>query len=82
MYTTTRYSSVKTRKMAEKLAKRDKQLYSSRGKKTIEELVLFARRKGEEVVNIIGEKNKEPVTISCLDVLEKGGWRWKEKQKI
>ena len=72
MYTTSRYSSVKTRELAKALAKENNEIYVARGKKTIEQLVEFARKKGEERI-IVVDDNEKPATI---EVDELGRWKW------
>ena len=82
MFTTSRYASIETRKLAKKQSAVDGERYKSRGKKTVQELVLLARRLGEERICIIGEKGKKPASISSLEVLAHGGWKWKEKRAL
>ncbi|MFH1785728.1 MAG: hypothetical protein ABH842_04840 [Candidatus Micrarchaeota archaeon] len=74
MYTTSRYASIETREIAKKLAKENNELYVARGKKTIEQLVAFARRKGEEKINVVDGNG--PVTI---EIDELGRWKWNAK---
>lgn len=74
MYTTSRYAPVKTREVAKKLAKDNNELYIARGKKTIEQLVEFARKKGEEKINVV--EGNETATI---EIDELGRWKWVSK---
>ncbi len=82
MYTTSRYASLQTRDAARRMAAKAGERYLGRGKKTVRELVELARRKGYEAICIIGEKGKRPSTATWLDVLEQGGWRWKERKEL
>ncbi|MFH1393455.1 MAG: hypothetical protein ABII71_02465 [Candidatus Micrarchaeota archaeon] len=82
MYTTSRYASLETRRLARRLSGDNGEIYLSRGKKTVRDLVLLARRRGEESISIIGEKGKIPSTLSRLEVLGTGGWKWKGKKEL
>lgn len=82
MYTTARYASAETRLFARKAAAGKGEPYVSRGKKTIEQLAMLARKKGEGIIIIIGEHGKNPATLSCLEITKKGGWKWKEKRTL
>lgn len=76
MITTSRYSSKKTREFAKKLAEDGSERYVARGKKTIAELALIARKSGEERISIIEEKDDLPHKIIEIQVLETGIWNW------
>lgn len=82
MYTTSRYSSAETRKFARRLAEKNKERYTARGKKTVEQLVSFARKTGEEKITIVRERKKKPAVISVIEINERGGWRWAEESEI
>ncbi len=82
MYTTSRYPSAETKDFAKRLAKRDKELYAARGKKTIEQLVSFARKKGEDRIRIVRESRKKPVSVSIVEIDETGGWKWAGESEI
>lgn len=73
MFTTSRYSSTKTRELAKKLAIENKEIYVARGKKTIDQLVQLARKKGEEKITVL-EDNSPKIAIITIDEL--GRWRW------
>ncbi|MFH1520557.1 MAG: hypothetical protein ABID61_02850 [Candidatus Micrarchaeota archaeon] len=74
MYTTSRYSSIKTRELAKKLANENNEIYVARGKKTIDQLVQLARKKGEERITVLDENN--PTTFAIIEVDELGNWKW------
>jgi rRNA maturation protein Rpf1 len=76
MYTTSRYSSKKTRDFAKKLAAGESVAYVARGKKTIDELVILARKNGEERIGIIEEKEDAPHKLVTITVMETGRWEW------
>lgn len=73
MFTTSRYSSTKTRELAKKLAIENKEIYVARGKKTIDQLVQLARKKGEEKIAVL-EDNSTKIAIITIDEL--GRWKW------
>jgi rRNA maturation protein Rpf1 len=77
MITTSRYASENTRKLAKKLAGRLGTFYTSRGKKTIDSLVDYARKKGEEEIAVV-----EGNTVSVIEVSETGKWKWAEKLAV
>ena len=70
MITTSRYASEKTRKLAERLAGRLGTFYMSRGKKTIDSLAEYARRKGEEQIAVVEENSVAVIEIS------ETRWKW------
>jgi rRNA maturation protein Rpf1 len=82
MFTTSRYASVETKKLARRLAEEKNGLFLSRGKKTIEELVEFARKRGEELIAIIEEEGGKPAKISRISVSETGKWSWSGEERI
>jgi rRNA maturation protein Rpf1 len=73
MYTTSRYTQTKTRELAKRLAKENNEQYVARGKKTIYQLVAYARRKGHDTIKIIEDNEK----IATIEVDELGHWKWK-----
>lgn len=79
MITTSRYASSETRDAAKNFSKTNLILYSSRGKKTISDLVLFARKKGESNILILQENKNKPSNILVIEIDSLGNWKWKEK---
>ena len=77
MITTGRYASKKTREFAKAGA-----FYVSRGKKTIDDIAEYARRKGESEVIIVEEKDGVPEYLSMIEVPETGKWKWMERKKV
>lgn len=82
MFTTSRYASKKTKDLALKMAKENKERFISRGKHTIAQLVELARRNGEEKIFVIEERKKQPAVIVTIEVSELGEWRWVEEKPI
>ena len=82
MYTTSRYASERTRRLARRMAAMAGEPYVSRGKHTMAELAETARRKGEGLISVIQEKDGEPSAIAQAEVSETGKWRWLLKKKI
>lgn len=82
MFTTSRYASVETRKLARKLAGKNKDSYVSRGKHTIAELAAIARKKGERNIVIIEERGGKAALIATVEVNEKGEWKWAEEKPL
>lgn len=82
MWTTSRYSSDETRRLCRKLADSSRSIYVARGKKTISELVGFARRKGEHSIMIVEEKEGGPAEIKEITVFETGSWQWQKSHGI
>jgi len=76
MYTTSRYASRETREFASSLAKKESSIYLARGKKTISQIAEYARKKGEEQIFVIEEKNDRPLRMALIRVLETGAWEW------
>jgi hypothetical protein len=76
MYTTSRYSSKKTRKLAGCEAKTRDERYIARGKKTIDSLAQEARRMGEETLHIIEERKGEAALVATIMIDAAGKWRW------
>ena len=76
MFTTSRYASAKTKEKARRLARENNELFLARGKRTISELVLFARKKGEERISVLEEKDGLPSRVCRIDVSENGKWEW------
>lgn len=82
MWTTTRYASKDTRDKAESLAHLTKSKYFARGKRTIAQLVDFARQMGFERIRIVGESSGKPSWIKFLEVLPAGNWQWLETKEL
>ena len=82
MITTSRYASEKTRKLARRIADKLGTFYTSRGKKTIDSIVEYARKKGESEVYVVQEEDGVPVYISVIEVSELGEWKWAKKMKV
>jgi rRNA maturation protein Rpf1 len=80
MFTTSRYASKETRKFAKELAKSSDSIYTSRGKKQIDALVEFARKKGEHRICVVLEKNKKPSRINFIEVKPDGRWIWLKEE--
>lgn len=76
MFTTSRYSSTKTRELAKKLASESKEIYVARGKKTIDQLVQLARKKGDEKITVLEEQENKPTTSAVILIDELGRWKW------
>ncbi|MBI5228168.1 hypothetical protein HY988_06270 [Candidatus Micrarchaeota archaeon] len=76
MITTSRYATSETRKHAKKLGTENGERYLARGKKTIRQLVEWARKNGEEFITILEEKDKQPAEILKIKVNEVGDWSW------
>ena len=82
MYTTSRYASKETVRLAQKMASQKKERFLNRNKKTIQEMTEIARTNGDEHIHIIMEKKGKPATISEIQVNERTGWKWeKTKQR-
>ena len=82
MFTTSRYASAKTRKLAARTAADADEPFVARGKHTVVQLVEIARRRGEEHISIIEESRGEPVATALIEVSETGKWRWAGKKDI
>jgi rRNA maturation protein Rpf1 len=80
MFTTSRYASVETKKLARTLAKENDELFLSRGKRTIEELVEFARKRGEAQISVVEDGN--PAKVCRITVSETGKWKWSGEEKL
>lgn len=82
MFTTSRYASESTRKLAQQMAKKDNEIFISRGKHTIAQLAEIARRKGEEHISIIEEQGKKPAVLVTITIMETGEWKWAGERPI
>jgi rRNA maturation protein Rpf1 len=82
MLTTSRYASEETRKLARRLAEEKDELFVSRGKRTVDEIVGIARKQGEEFISIIEEIDGKPARISRISVSETGGWSWSGEESL
>lgn len=77
LFTTSRYASKETVAFA-----KTKGEYLNRGKKTVDDLVNYARKKGEESIVLIEEKDKKPFLMVFIEVSEDGKWKWTKKVQI
>jgi len=82
MFTTSRYASADTRKLAKKMAKENSEQYISRGKRTIAGLAQLARREGEENIHMIEEEDDKPALLVTISVKETGEWKWTGEEHI
>jgi len=82
MFTTSRYASESTRELARRMAKKNNEVFISRGKHTIAQLAGIARRKGEERISIIEEQGKKPSLLATITIMETGEWRWAGQRPI
>ncbi len=82
MFTTSRYASEKSRKLALELAKEKKELFICRGKHTIAALVEIARKKGEKRISIVEEEKGMPKKIAHITVFELGDWKWSGEDEL
>lgn len=82
MITTSRYASDKTRKIAKKLSGKLGTFFASRGKKTIEELVEYARKKGETELMVVEENEGTAAYVSTIEISETGKWTWKKRTEL
>lgn len=82
MITTSRYASEETRRLAKKIASGLRTFYTSRGKKTIDSIVMDARKKGESEILVVQEEDGKPSYISVIKVFETGDWKWVGKKKV
>ncbi|MBU0527033.1 MAG: hypothetical protein ABH983_06245 [Candidatus Micrarchaeota archaeon] len=82
MFTTSRYASEKSRKLAHRLAKEKKELFICRGKHTIAALVEIARKKGEKKISIVEEEKGTPKKIAVISVSELGNWEWSGEDEL
>ena len=78
MYTTSRYASEETRRLAREMASRAGEPYIARGKHTIDQLAALARRKGERLIHILREGGAR---IAAVEVSETGAWKWIKVKK-
>jgi rRNA maturation protein Rpf1 len=82
MITTSRYASEDTRRMARKMAAGSGEPFVARGKRTVEQLVSLARRKGEDRITLIEEHEGRPAVTSVIAIDEMGRWRWSGEKAI
>ena len=82
MFTTSRYAGEETREKARMLAKENDELFLARGKRTIEELVSFARKKGEEHISVVEEDGGKPAKVCRITVSETGKWSWSGEERL
>lgn len=76
LLTTSRYASEETRRAARKLAASPGSRFVARGKKTVAELAALARKEGFERVDIMEERRGKPASVSSMEILPSGKWRW------
>lgn len=72
LVTTSRHASLELKKLALDFSIDKKAKYLNRGKKTIEELVLIARKEGNTKIAIIKGKNK----IDYIQIHRGKNWEW------
>ncbi len=82
MITTSRYASSETRGMARRMAADSGDVSVARGKRTVEQLVSLARRKGEDRITIIEERDGKPSIAADIAIDEMGRWRWAGEKAI
>ena len=82
MYTTSRYASADTRGFARRLATRNREPYVARGKKTVQQLVDYAWKKGNNKLLVIEEKKDEAAIASAIAIDQWGKWCWAEQTDI
>ena len=80
--TTSRYASLATRKSARELANAVKADYVARGKKTIQQLVEYAWKKGNDKLLVIEEKKDKAAIASAIAIDHWGKWCWAERTDI
>lgn len=76
MYTTSRYASEGTRKLARKMAAGAGEPYIARGKHTIAQLAGIARKRGERLISILRESQGKASGIAVIELDETGSWKW------
>ncbi|MEW6722866.1 MAG: hypothetical protein AB1324_06395 [Candidatus Micrarchaeota archaeon] len=76
MYTTSRYASSATRRLAKEMAGEAGEAYVARGKKSLDSLAAQARRAGEDTIKVVEEKGGLPFRIATAGVDALGRWRW------
>ena len=82
MITTSRYASSGTRAMARLMASGSGDVFTARGKRTVEQLVSLARKKGDERITIIEERDGKPSVAADITIDEMGRWRWAGEKAI
>lgn len=82
MYTTSRYANEATRQLARRLAAKSGQRYLSRGKRTIDDIAILARRLGEAFVYVVRQEKGKPFSVSVMEILGDGGFEWKKKTSL
>jgi len=73
---------LETRKLCKVLAQNSGSAFVARGKKTVAQLVAFARRKGEQRIMVVEEKSGKPCRIAVIEVLETGAWKWGNEEGL
>lgn len=82
MFTTSRYAGEETKRLARRLAKENEELFLARGKRTIEEVVSLARKRGEELISVVEEEKGRPARVCRIKVSETGKWNWWAEEKL
>ena len=80
MFSTSRYSTQATRRLAGIEAKRLGQSYVARGKKTIDTLAAEARARGEETLSIIEERKGVAAIVATIRISPGGRWSWEKEE--
>lgn len=81
MFTTSRYCSDETKRLAKQLSSFFNTFYIARTKKSIDELASYSRKKGEHRICIVKEnKDNIPAFIESIEIDELGKWNWIEGQ--
>jgi len=74
IWTTGRYATARTKKKAEELAAKNHSRYLARGKRTVYELVDYARSEGVQWIMLVEQEAQQ-----CIEVLPLGNFRWVEQ---
>lgn len=82
MFTTSRYATVATRRLAKSMAADAGQVYIARGKKTIDELALEARRLGDGTLAVVEEHKGAASVIARISIGPDGSWAWSGELKV
>ena len=82
MFTTSRYAGKETKELARRLARGKKEIFLARGKRSIEELVSLARKKGETLISVVEEEKGRPAKVCTIKVSETGRWNWSAEERL
>ena len=80
--TTSRYASKAARDLAKKIAEDKGSEYTARGKKTVNELVESAWKKGHDRILVVEEEDESPRFISEVLIDHWGKWKWGKKREV